>query len=203
MELIASQIPAGDFYKYLIQVITPRPIAWISTLSKCGVPNLAPFSFSSGASSHPPTHLFCPANHDDGRKKDTLINIEETGEYVCNVVPYALREPMVTSSAEFPPEVSEFEAAGVTAEPSLRVKPPRVRESPVALECRALKIIPLAEGPGAGNIVVGEIVAMHIDDSIIKNGRVDAGLLDTIGRLGGADYCRTTGRFTLSRPSIK
>lgn len=200
MELIASQIPAGDFYKYLIQVITPRPIAWISTLSKSGIANLAPFSFSSGVASNPPSHLFCPANHSDGRKKDTLINIEETGEYVCNVVPFALHDAMVASSAEFPPEVNEFSEAGVTAAPSRLVKPARVQESPVALECKLLKIISLAEGPGAGHIVVGEIVAIHIDDAVMKNGKVDAALLDTIGRLGGADYCRTSERFTILRP---
>lgn len=200
MELIASQIPAGDFYKYLIQVVTPRPIAWISTLSISGVPNLAPFSFSSGVSANPPSHLFCPANHSDGRKKDTLVNIEETGEYVCCVVPYSLRDPMVVSSADFPPEVSEFQEAGVTATPSRLVKPARVTESPVALECKVNRIIHLAEGPGAGNIVVGEIVAIHIDDAVMKNGKVDAALLDTIGRLGGADYCRTTERFTITRP---
>lgn len=200
MELIASQIPAGDFYKYLIQVITPRPIAWISTLSKDGVPNLAPFSFSSGVASHPPSHLFCPANHSDGSKKDTLINIEDTGEYVCNVVPYSLRDPMVASSAEFPSEVNEFKETGVTAVASRLVKPSRIKESPVALECKVLKIIHLAEGPDAGNIVVGEIVAIHIDDAVMKNGKVDAALLDIIGRLGGSDYCRTTERFTIKRP---
>lgn len=200
MELIASKIPAGDFYKYLIQVITPRPIAWISTLSKTGIANLAPFSFSSGVASHPPSHLFCPANHSDGSKKDTLINIEDTGEYVCNVVPYSLCDAMVASSAELPPEVNEFTEAGVTAAPSRLVKPARVKESPVALECRLLKIISLAEGPSAGNIVVGEIVAIHIDDAVMKNGKVDSSLVDTIGRLGGADYCRTTDRFSIVRP---
>lgn len=200
MEILAQTTPASEFYKYLINIITPRPIAWVSTISKTGVPNLAPFSFSSGVTSHPPTHLFCPANHSDGRKKDTLINIEDTGEYVCNVVPYALRLPMVASSEEFPPEVSEFAEAGVTAAPSRLVKPPRVKESPVAMECKVMKVVPIGTGPNAGNIVVGEIVALHIDDAVMKNGKIDPALLDTIGRLGGADYCRTTERFTLVRP---
>ncbi len=200
MEILAHTTDASEFYKHLINVITPRPIAWISTISKNGVLNLAPFSFSSGITASPPTHLFCPANHSDGRKKDTLINIEETGEYVCNVVTYALREPMVASSGGFPPEVSEFDEAGLTPTPSHLVKPPRVQGSPVALECKLLKVVTVSEGPDGGNIVIGEIVAMHIDDAILKNGRVDAGLLDTIGRLGGADYCRTTDRFTISRP---
>lgn len=199
MEILTRDSSASDFYKHLINVITPRPIAWISTISKNGVLNLAPFSFSSGVTSSPPTHLFCPSNHSDGTKKDTLINVEETGEYVCNVVSYPLRESMVATSEEFSPEVSEFDEVGLVPTASRIVKPPRVRESPVALECKVLKIVTVSAGPGGGNIVIGEIVAMHIDDAVIKNGRVDAGLLDTIGRLGGADYCRTTERFTIQR----
>jgi flavin reductase (DIM6/NTAB) family NADH-FMN oxidoreductase RutF len=199
MEILAQTTPAPEFYKYLISIITPRPIAWVSTISKAGVPNLAPFSFSSGVTSHPPTHLFCPANHSDGRKKDTLINIEETGEYVCNVVPYALRVPMVASSEEFPPNVNEFEKAGITAVASTLIKPPRVKESPVAMECKVIQIIPIGTGPNAGNIVVGEILVLHIDDAVMKNGKIDPDVMDTIGRMGGADYCRTTERFTLTR----
>lgn len=200
MEILAQSTPASEFYKYLITIITPRPIAWVSTISKAGVPNLAPFSFSSGVTSHPPTHLFCPANHSDGRKKDTLINIEETGEYVCNVVPYALRTPMIASSEEFSPDVNEFEKAGITPVTSRLVKPPRVKESPVAMECKVIQVIPIGTGPNAGNIVVGEILALHVDDAVIKNGKIDPDLMDTIGRMGGADYCRTTERFTLHRP---
>lgn len=200
MDILTHNTPSAEFYKYLINVITPRPIAWVSTISKNGTLNLAPFSFSSGVTSSPPTHLFCPSNHSDGSKKDTLINIEETGEYVCNVVPYALREAMVASSEEFPREVSEFAETGLVPEPSRLVKPPRVKDSPVALECKLLKVVTVSEGPRGGNIVIGEIVAMHINDAVLKNGRVDAGLLDTIGRLGGTEYCRTTERFTLLRP---
>lgn len=200
MEILAQTTPASEFYKYLINIITPRPIAWVSTISKTGVPNLAPFSFSSGVTSHPPTHLFCPANHSDGRKKDTLINIEETGEYVCNVVPYVLRMPMIASSEEFLPEVNEFEKAGITPIASRLVQPPRVKESPVAMECKVIQVIPIGTGPNAGNIVVGEILALHIDDAVMKNGKIDPDLVDTIGRMGGADYCRTTERFTLRRP---
>lgn len=200
MEILAQTTPASEFYKYLINIITPRPIAWVSTISKVGVPNLAPFSFSSGVTSHPPTHLFCPANHSDGRKKDTLINIEETGEYVCNVVPYALRMPMIASSEEFLPEVNEFEKAGITPLASHLVQAPRVKESPVAMECKVIQVIPIGSGPNAGNIVVGEILALHIDDAVMKNGKIDPDLVDTIGRMGGADYCRTTERFTLVRP---
>lgn len=200
MELIPKDMSAADFYRVLIQVITPRPIAWVSTLSKSGVTNLAPYSFSNGVSSNPPSHLFCPVNRGDGSEKDTLINARETGEYVCNVVPYALRLPMNESSADLPPEASEFDSVGVTAAPSRIVKPPRVKESPVSLECKVIQIVSLAEGPYAGHVIIGEIVAAYINDAVMTEGTVDPAKLDTIGRMGGPHYTRTTERFGLPRP---
>lgn len=202
MYLDPRSISSADLYKLLIQVITPRPIAWISTVSRDGVPNLAPFSFSTGVGSNPPSHLFCPVNHSDGRKKDTLVNCETTGEYVVNVVPFALREAMNISSADFPAGVNEFAKAGLTAVPSANVRPARVGESPVQMECKILKIFSLATGPSAGNVVIGEIVAIHINDAVLRDGKIPPELLDTIGRMGGPEYCRTTERFTLPRPTM-
>lgn len=199
MLLDPAQIPTSDMYRLLVDIVTPRPIAWIATLSVDGVANLAPYSASNFAGATPPTHLFCPANHPDGRKKDTLRNCETTGEYVVNIVPYALRDAMNASSAALPPEVSEFAHAGLTPAPSAKIRPPRVAESPVQLECTVRQIIHLADGPRASNIVIGKIVALHIDDSVLRDGKISAELLDTIGRLGGTDYCRTTERFSLPR----
>lgn len=198
--MIVDPKTSSDFYRHLLHLITPRPIAWVSTVSKSGVPNLAPFSFSAGVAANPPSHLFCPANHDDGREKDTLVNIRETGEYVVNIVSYALREQMVASSAELPREENEFEIAGVTPEPSIKVKSLRVKEAPAHLECKVLQIVDLALGPSAGHVVIGEILCMHIDDAVMREGRVDPQLLDTIGRMGGSDYCRTTDRLLIKRP---
>ncbi|PIR21466.1 MAG: flavin reductase [Deltaproteobacteria bacterium CG11_big_fil_rev_8_21_14_0_20_47_16] len=189
----------GDFYKHLLRIIVPRPIAWVSTISKDGVTNLAPYSFANAVSSRPPAHLFCPANHEDGSYKDSLRNAMETGEYVCNVVSFAQRQKMIGSAHHFPAEVSEFSEVGIASEKSHVVQPPRVKNAPAALECKVLKVIHLAEGPSAGNIVIGEIVAMHLSDSILKEGKVDSDLLDAIGRMGGLDYCRTTERFSLKR----
>lgn len=200
MELDPKKMPAVQFYRFLISVITPRPIAWVSTLSDGGVPNLAPFSFSTGISTNPPSHLFCPVNHADGRKKDTLVNCETTGEYVVGVVPYAQREAMNQTSADLPAEVNEFAHAKLTPVPSRVVKPPCIAESPVNMECRVLQIVHLAEGASAGNVVIGEILRVHVNDAILREGLADPALLDTIGRLGGTHYCRTTERFTLARP---
>lgn len=200
MELIPTEMNHADFYRTLIQVITPRPIAWVSTISASGVTNLAPYSFSNGVSANPPSHLFCPVNRGNGSEKDTLVNVRATGEYVCNVVPYALRTPMNDSSADFPPHESEFEAAHIATAPSRIVKPPRVHDAPVALECKVLQIVSLASGPYAGHVVIGEIVAVYIHDAVMTEGAVDPAKLDTIGRLGGPHYSRTTERFTLPRP---
>ncbi len=190
-----------DLYRVLLHLIGPRPIAWISTISAAGVPNLAPFSFSSGVSTNPPAHLFCPANHADGRKKDTLVNVEATREYVCSVVPFSLRDAMNVTSADLPPDMNEFSQAHLTPVPSRIVTPAHVAESPASFECRVLQIIHLADGPLAGNVVIGEIVAVHIDDALLKNGTIDPTALDLIGRMGGTDYCRTTEKFSLARPT--
>src|SRR5579862_289794 len=123
-----------DVYRVMISCITPRPIAWVSTISPNGIPNLAPFSFFNGVGANPPTVLFCPVNRRDGSKKDTLINVAATKEFVVNVVPFALARPMNDTSADLPYEVNEFETAGVIAAPSLKVKPPRVKGAPIPIE---------------------------------------------------------------------
>ncbi|MEI6234950.1 MAG: flavin reductase family protein [Planctomycetota bacterium] len=201
MIIDAEKAPARDVYRWLVSCVTPRPIAWVSTISPQGIPNLAPFSFFNGVGANPPSVLFCPANHRDGRKKDTLINVEATGEFVINVVPFALAQAMNDTSAELAYEVNEFETVGVIAEPSIKVKPPRVKEAPVHIECVVHQIIHVGTGPIGANVVIGRIVSLDIADSILGlDQQIDPTKLDTIGRLGGNLFCRTTERFELKRP---
>lgn len=190
-----------DIYKVMISCITPRPIAWVSSISPRGVPNLAPFSFFNGVGANPPTVVFCPVNRRDGSRKDTLINIEATPEFVVNIVPYSLAVPMNATSAELPYEVNEFDVAKLTPEPSVKVKVPRVKEAPVHFECVLHQIVNVGSGPLGANLVIGRIVWMEISDSVLDSaGQIDARKLDTIGRMGGASYARTTDLFELPRP---
>jgi len=187
-------------YKLMIGMIVPRPIAFVSTVSASGVLNLAPFSFFTGVGANPPAVCFCPSNRADGSHKDTLVNIEATGEFVVNVVPEAIAEKMNLCSGEYPPNVDEFALSGLTPVPSLVVKPPRVRESPAAMECRLLQIVRMSTRSDGGNLVIGEVVRFHVDDAMISNYHIDPDKLEAIGRMGGPEYTRTRNRFTMIRP---
>jgi flavin reductase (DIM6/NTAB) family NADH-FMN oxidoreductase RutF len=192
---------APDTYRTMISLITPRPIAWVSTVSPAGVVNLAPFSFFNGVAADPPTVLFSGVNHRDGRKKDTVVNVEATGEFVVNIATFDLREAVNASAADLPYEVSELEHAGLTPAPSLRVRPPRVAEARAHLECVLHQIVVVGEGPLAANLVIGRVVLIHVADGMLDPaGRVDPRALDTIGRMGGDGYVRTTDLFSLPRP---
>ena len=202
MEIDTATARASSIYQHLLRVIAPRPIAWVSTISLTGTANLAPFSFFTGVGSRPPSVLFCPANRRDGSPKDSLRNILAAREFVVNVVPFRLAEVMNLSSAELPPEESEFELTGLQSCESVVVQPPGVSLSPVRIECRLMHHLVLDEGPGGANIVVGEVVHLHIDDAVLDpTGYADSSLLDLVGRLGGTAYCRTTQQFDLPRPS--
>jgi flavin reductase (DIM6/NTAB) family NADH-FMN oxidoreductase RutF len=199
-----ASTPARDFYRLLISCVTPRPIAWMSSISPKGVPNLAPFSFFNGIGANPPSVLFCPVNHRDGGKKDTLINVEATKEFVVNIVPFALAAPMNETSAELPYEQNEFEFAKVTPQPSVKVKPPRVKESPIHMECVVHQIVNVGTGPLGANVVIGRVVWMEINDAVLDaDKQIDPRKLDTIGRMGGSYYTRTTELFDLPRPQVK
>ena len=201
MEIDLGPLKPRDAYALLISVILPRPIAWVSTLSADGRGNLAPFSFFQGVTANPPTLLFVVANTRDGSKKDTLRNVEATREFTVNLVPFALAEAMNATSASLPHGESEFERFGVRSAPSARVKPPRVADSPVALECVLDRIVTVGEGQLAGNVVFGRILHAHVDDAVLgADGRPDPAKLDLIGRLGGEGYVRTRERFDLRRP---
>jgi len=190
-----------DTYKLMIGAIVPRPIAFVSTLSPEGIPNLAPFSFFTGVSANPPVICFCPMRRRGVvPHKDTLHNITATREFVVNIVSEEFAQQMNITSAEFPPEVDEFEAAGLTPIPSDLVKPPRVKESHVHMECKLYLVVEVGGVDGSGNLVLGEVVRFHIDDQYFHDFKIDPDLLRPIGRMGGATYTRTTDRFDLQRP---
>ena len=189
-------------YKLMIGIINPRPIAWVSTCDQAGATNLAPYSFFTGVSAHPPTLLFCPANTRDGTKKDTLLNIEETEEFVVNVVPYHLADAMSDTSAPLSKGQSEFEAYHLSSSPATHVRPPLLKPSPVNIECRLQEIVRVGEGPLAGNIIIGTILCIHMDDQVLDaSGMPDPEKLDLIGRMGTTFYSRTQQRFEIERPS--
>ncbi len=200
MHFDPSNMGIRDVYTLMVQLITPRPIAWVSSVSKAGVNNLAPYSFFNGVGANPPSMLFCPVNRRDGSRKDSLLNVLDTKEFVVNVVSAADAETMNNSSADFAAEVSEFEALGIQTLSSKKIAPLRVASSLAQFECRLLKHIELSDGPAGSNVVIGEIVMMHVADSIIDDGIIDPAKLDNVGRLGGKAYTKTTNRFELDRP---
>jgi flavin reductase (DIM6/NTAB) family NADH-FMN oxidoreductase RutF len=190
-----------DIYKLMVGVIVPRPIAFVSTISDAGIRNLAPFSFFTGISANPPVICFSPMiRGSDGSRKDTRRNIEAVKEFVVNVVSEEFAEQMNICSAEFPPEVDEFEMSGLTPVASDLVKPPRVKESHINMECRLLQIVDVSTKPLGGSIVLGEVLRFHVNDALFDNYKIDPDKLHAIGRMGGPTYVRTTDRFNMTRP---
>jgi len=197
-------VPSTDvvkIYRTLVEVVTPRPIAWVTTIDAEGRINLAPFSFFNAFGANPPVVVFSPGLRRDGTKKDTLRNLEIVPEFVLNAAVEDLAEPMNATAKELPPGQSEAEYAGLALQPSTKVRPPRVAVSPVHMECRVRQIVPIGDGPIAGNLVIGEVLLIHIDDSVLdSSGHVDPRKLRTIARLGGDYYCRSTDLFEMKRP---
>jgi flavin reductase (DIM6/NTAB) family NADH-FMN oxidoreductase RutF len=208
MIFIPPEITHSELYGIMINCVVPRPIAWVSTISASGDLNLAPFSFFNAVCADPPLVAFAPglraskqpSSH--GVAKDTLRNVRETKEFVVNVVTYELREEMNLTSGEYDASVNEFELAKVTPEPSKIVRPPRVAKSPVSFECKLHQIVDFSPAPTSSSLVIGQIVAIHINDAHLKDGRLDRNSLDLIGRMGGMQYTRTTQRFDMVRPKV-
>src|SRR5262245_11692704 len=197
-----SQAPFLDVYHHLVGIVTPRPIAWVTTVDAQGRVNLAPFSFFNAFGANPPVVIFSPTLRRDSTKKDTLRNVEATGEFVLNAAVESLAEKVNLSSKDLPYGQSEVDMTGLSLKPSLKVKPPRLAETPVAMECRVMQIVPIGTGPIAANLVIGEILMMHIDDAVLDDkGQIDPRKLRTIARLGGDFYCRTSDLFEMKRPS--
>ena len=202
MEIYPSDTPHQSIYKILSGSILPRPIGWISSLDENGRPNLAPFSFFNVVCSRPATVVFCPLiRSTDGGTKDTLYNVRATGEFVVNIVTEELAAAMNLSSVEAPPELNEFEFAGLTAEPSVVVRPPRVAESPIHFECKVRQIVDISDQPGGGSLVIGTVVYIHVDKRVLVGGdKINLTALKPIGRLAGGGYVRVTDIFELERP---
>ena len=212
MDVIPSQLAHREIYNILISAVAPRPIAWVSSLSASGQPNLAPFSFFNAVCAKPPLLAFAPAMRAPkkseaaaaaGQPKDTLRNIRETREFVINAVTYELAEAMNLTSGDYDASISEFEVAKLASAPSKLVRPRRVAESPVSFECKLHQILDFNPGPEGGSLVIGEIVSIHVDDLHLKEGRLDRNSLDLIGRMGGIQYTRTTERFEIVRPKVE
>lgn len=203
MQFDPEALRARDVYAWMIQLIIPRPIAWVSTVSSDGVANLAPFSFFNGVGSRPPSVVFCPANRRDGSRKDTLVNVEATGEFVVNLVTPEVTAAMNQTSAEYESDVDEFVMSELEKTPSLRVSPPRVASAVAALECQLLQTVHLGTGPGGANLVIGRIVEIFVHDDLLDpQGRLRVEAYTPVGRLGGNQYAHTADRFELPRPQI-
>jgi len=184
-----------DMHQYLLGSVSPRPIAFVSTVDGDGNHNLAPYSFFNAFSSNPPLLVFSSNRRvRDNTTKDTLANVKATKEAVINVVSHDIVRNMTISAVEFPSEVSEFTKAGLTAVDSEKVTPPRVLESPVNMECKVRDIITLGEEGGAGHLIICEVVLMHINESVIdENNRIDPHKIDLMGRMGRSFYVRASG----------
>jgi flavin reductase (DIM6/NTAB) family NADH-FMN oxidoreductase RutF len=204
MRLDITALKAREAYAWLTATIMPRPIAWVSTVSSEGRANLAPFSFFQGVTSTPPSLLFVPVNTRDGTPKDTVRNLLQIPEFVVNLVPRSLAEPMNATAALLPYGESEFAAFGIASTASEKVRPPRVAQSPVSFECTVHQIVNVGQGPGAAHVVIGLIQVMHVDDAVLgADGMPDSAKLDLIGRMGGEVFTRTTDTFVLPRPDRK
>lgn len=211
MEIDTASISRAERYKLLIGGIVPRPIAFVATVDAEGRMNLAPFSFFTAIGSDPMMVMFCPANKEDGSEKDTLANAKPaseggTGEFVVNIVSVAIAEQMAACAANLPRGESEFAFSGLTPTPSVKVKPPRVKECKLCFECVTTQVIRTNPGaPGGGNVVMGRVVHVHSADGV-HNERLhtDPAVLDALGRMGGArGYCTTRDRLEVARGDEK
>ena len=199
-----KEIKTNVFHSYMLSAIAPRPIAFASTVDKDGHPNLAPFSFFNAFGSNPPVVVFSPARRvRDNTIKHTLENIYETKEVVINVVNYAMVRQASLASSEYPKGVNEFIKAGFTPVPSHIVKPFRVKESPVQMECKVLEVKETGKMGGAANLIICEILLMHIDEAVLTpDSKIDPNKIDLVARMGSDLYCRASGSalFEVSKP---
>lgn len=202
-----KSVPVAQLHSYLLGAIGPRPIALASTIDSEGRRNLSPFSFFNVFSANPPILIFSPARRGrDNTTKHTYHNAKEIGEVVINVVNHSIVQQVSLSSTEYGAGVDEFLKSGLTPLASELVKPFRVAESPVQMECRVMQVIELGEQGGAGNLIICEVLRLHINDAILdQNGKIDQLKIDLVGRLGGDWYCRTNAEslFEVAKPLTK
>ena len=207
MILDLKDLMTAEKQYYLQHVVAPRPVCFASTIDKAGNINLSPFSFFNLFSSNPPIVIFSPSRRvRDNTTKHTLENVMEVPEVVINIVTYEMVHQVSLASCEYPKEMNEFEKAGFTAEAATLVKPPMVKESKVKMECKMLEVKPLGTEGGAGNLVICEVLRMHIDDSLLdENKKLDQRKIHHIARLGGDWYCRVdeTNLFMVPKPNTE
>ena len=196
-----TEKPFSEIHKLMIGSIVPRPIALVSTTSKDGNNNVAPFSYFNGVCSNPPTIMFAPARRGwDGHEKDTLINIRNNQEFVINIVSESFADKMVKCSTDYEKVVDEYSKSGLSPLSSTKIKPPIVSESKISLECILNQIVQIGkDDAGSGFIVIGTIVLFHIDDEVYDNGRIILDKLQPLGRVAGNGYVRTTDTFDIVR----
>ncbi len=183
--------------------VVPRPIGWITSLTETGVPNLAPFSFFNAVSDIPPMVMYAISNKHEGvRLKDSLVNVEKTKEFVVNIATWDLKEQVNQSSGDYAAQVNEIEITGLETEPSTLVKPPRIKASPIHLECEYYESVqlPVQDDRHSNRIVIGKVVGVHIKDEYLVDGKVDVTLFKPIARLGYMEYAVIEKVFTMPRP---
>jgi len=202
-----NTIPSHHLHRIILSAVAPRPIAFASTIDSLRNANLSPFSCFNAFGVNPSTLIFSPSR--SGRTnelKDTYLNVKEVPEVVINMVTYSMVEQMNLASTEFPRGVNEFIKSGFTPIPSEKVKPFRVKESPVQIECKVRQVIETGDGPGSANLIICEVLLIHANDKVLdKTGMIDTRKLDLVGRMGADYYVRASGRalFTLEKPASK
>lgn len=207
MKIVPGEIKTAQLHAYLLGAVAPRPICFASTIDNDGVANLSPFSFFNVFGSKPPILIFSPARRvRDNTIKHTLENVYANKEVVINVVSYNMVHQASLSSCEYPKGVDEFVKSGFTPVKSDMVKPFRVKESPAQLECKVLQVIETGHEGGAGNLVMCEVLCMHIDDNVLdETGKIDPHKIDLVARMGADHYCRASGSavFDVHKPNIE
>lgn len=207
MTIIPGEVKTALLHSYLLGAVAPRPICFASTIDEEGAPNLSPFSFFNVFGSKPPLLIFSPARRvRDNSTKHTLQNTMATKEVVINVVSYDMVQQMSLASCEYPAGTDEFKKAGFTAVPSTMVKPFRVAESPAQIECRVNQIIETGHEGGAGNLIICEVLCMHVNEAVLNDvGAIDPHKIDLVARMGGDFYCRASGSavFTVPKPNLQ
>jgi len=202
-----KELPVPKLQSFLQGAVSPRPIAFVSSIDKEGKVNLSPFSFFNLFSMNPPVLVFSPSRRvRDNTTKHTLQNVLEVPEVVISIVSYSMVEQTSLASCEFPKGVNEFAKSGFTEVQSRKVKPPRVAESPVSFECKVNQVLPLGQEGGAGNLVICEVLLMHIHNEILgSDGFIDPNKIDAVARMGQDYYCRASGEnvFTVPKPNVK
>ena len=202
MFLDLTQSTQHNVYSYLVGGISPRPIAWVSTLSKEGIANIAPYSFFTVASCNPPVLRVTQVNPRDKANKDTLLNLQATNNCVVNIVSEELVEKMNQSCANYPHNVSEFEAANIETIASTHVTSLGAAAAKVRYECTLRDVIQISDEPGGGKVMLLSVVGIYIDDNVLVNGYIDPTRLNSVGKMGGDYFSSTKDKFVLKRPQL-